>query len=98
MREHDHRYVMVPALPVATLIVIQAEFFFELVIVLLDLPAALDQPHDPPQRGAGREIAQPVLGGRTRRLGPLGQLPDLLARRSAVLIPMAGLYPRRPEA
>jgi len=33
---------MMPALPVATLIVIQAELFFELVIVLLDLPAALD--------------------------------------------------------
>jgi hypothetical protein len=61
-REHDHRYVMAPALPVATVIVIQAEFFFELVIVLLDSAAALDKPHDPPQQGAGREIAQPVLG------------------------------------
>jgi len=29
VREHDHRYVTMPALPVATLIMIQAEFFFD---------------------------------------------------------------------
>jgi hypothetical protein len=39
--------------PTATLIVVQAQFFFELVIVLLDLPPALDQPHDPPQGTTG---------------------------------------------
>ena len=32
MREHDHRHRMVPPWPVPALVVIQAEFFFELAI------------------------------------------------------------------
>ena len=39
----------VPPLPIAAFVVIQAEFFFELVIILLDLPAAFDEPYDTPQ-------------------------------------------------
>ena len=49
MRDHDHRHMMVPPLPVAAFVVIQAEFFFELVIILLDLPAAFDEPYDASQ-------------------------------------------------
>ena len=49
MRDHDHRHVMVPALPIAPFIVIQAEFFFELVIILFDLPTAFDEFYDTAQ-------------------------------------------------
>jgi len=48
VRNHDHRYVVMPALPVATFIMVQAEFLFELMIVLLDLPATFDETDDTP--------------------------------------------------
>ena len=35
MGQHDQRHVMMPAVPTATLIVIQPEFLFELLIVLV---------------------------------------------------------------
>ena len=57
MREHDHRDVVMPALPVAAFVVVQSEFFLQLVIFLLDFPTALDQPHQPPQRVVSRKIA-----------------------------------------
>ena len=57
MRENDHRDVVMPALPVAAFVVVQAEFFLQLVVVLLDFPTALDQPHQPPQRVVSRKIA-----------------------------------------
>ena len=41
--------MVMPALPVAAFIVVQAEFFFELVVILLDLPAAFDESHDASQ-------------------------------------------------
>src|ERR1039457_2384470 len=68
------------------------------VVVLLDLPPALDQPHQPPRRVVGGKIAQAVLGGGLLRLRPLDQQPHRLARRPAVLIAMGWLDSRRPEA
>jgi hypothetical protein len=47
----------VPSLPVATFVVIQAEFFFELVIILLDLPTAFDESYDTAQRVVSRKVA-----------------------------------------
>jgi hypothetical protein len=41
--------MMVPPLPVAAFVVIQTEFFFELVLILLDLPAAFDESYDTSQ-------------------------------------------------
>ena len=54
---HDHRYVMVPSLPVATFVVIQAEFFFELVLILLDLPTAFEESYDTSQGVVSRKVA-----------------------------------------
>ena len=73
MREHDHRDVVVPALPVAPFVVVQAEFFFQLMVVLLDLPPALDQTHQPPQCIVSGKIAEVVFGGCLLRLRPLDQ-------------------------
>jgi hypothetical protein len=47
MSQHDHGHVVMPAIPAPPLIVIQAELLLELLIVLLDLPAALHQPDQP---------------------------------------------------
>src|ERR1035437_6929826 len=87
-----------PALPVPPFVVVQADFFFELMVVLLDLPPAMDQPHQPPQRVLSGKIAQAVFGGGLLRLRPLNQQPNGLARRPAVLIAMRGLDSCRPEA
>ena len=57
MRDHDHGHMVMPALPVAAFVVIQAEFFFELVIILLDLPAAFDEPYDTAQGIVSGKIA-----------------------------------------
>jgi len=65
--------MMVPPLPVAAFIVIQAEFFFELVIILLDLPAAFDEPHNTSQRVVSGKVAEAILDRRFFRLRPLRQ-------------------------
>src|SRR5580698_640473 len=49
MRQHHQSDVMMPARPIAAFVVIQAQFFLELLIVLFDLPAAFDHVHQPPQ-------------------------------------------------
>src|SRR5450759_3136918 len=69
--EHRERRVMMPAGPGPSLIVSEAEFFLELMVVLLDRPAALRQAHQSAQRVSGREMAQEVLGRLLLFGGPL---------------------------
>ena len=40
MSIHDEGNVLVPSLPYTPLVLIQSEFFIELLVVLLDFPAA----------------------------------------------------------
>src|SRR5450756_2833458 len=46
---HHERHMMVPAIPASPFVVIQAELFLELVVVLFDFPPALDDPYQPAQ-------------------------------------------------
>ena len=68
MGQHDQRHVMMPAVPTATLIVIQPEFLFELLIVLLDLPTGLGHLYQPAETVGGGQITEEVFDG-------LGGLP-----------------------
>ena len=59
---------------------IEAEFVFQLPVILLDPPAALGEAHEPPQpEGLTAEIRQPVLGGCGRFPRPLHET-QFLAR------------------
>ena len=73
MRHHDHGYVVMPALPIATFIMVQAEFLFELMIVLLDLPTTFDQADDAPQCIVTGKVTETILGRCLFRLRPLDQ-------------------------
>src|SRR5208283_3952823 len=71
---------MVPSQPAAALEVIEAEFVFQLAIVLFDLPSAAGGMDSRAQGGGGRarRIPQhPVVAGRGRIFGPLDQQPFL---------------------
>ena len=84
MCNHDHRHVMVPSLPVATFIVIQAEFFFELVIILLDLPTALTSRTNTSQGVVSRKVAEDstwLAPSQTPATQPLTTLPYLAVCR-----------------
>src|SRR5881227_1636240 len=56
--------MMMKAAPVAALEVAKAELLLEFLIVPLDPPARLGDPHETFERGAPREVGEPVLGWR----------------------------------
>jgi hypothetical protein len=53
--QHDHRDVILTALPTAPLKMIQPQLFFHLVIILLDFPTRFNQSHEPSQAAANRQ-------------------------------------------
>jgi len=53
---HGQGDVVVPAAPTAALIVVKAQFVFHLLVVLLDPPPDLGQPHELGKRGIRIEI------------------------------------------
>ena len=50
--QHDQHGVVVEAAPTAAFAVIRPEFFFHLLVALLDLPTLVPEPSGPPARGA----------------------------------------------
>jgi hypothetical protein len=74
--------VAVPAEVGAAFEVIQAEAVFEFSVVVFDAPADLGQPNQFPQRGVGRQVGQPVVGGDGFAGWPFGDQP---ARGEAVV-------------
>src|SRR6516164_6344860 len=98
MGQHDQRHVMMPAVPTATLIVIQPEFLFELLIVLLDLPTGLGHLYQPAETVGGGQITEEVFDGLGGLLRPFHQQPDLFAGLTTLMKPVGGLHTSRPEA
>ena len=98
MRQHDERDMVMPADPATAFVMIQAELVLQLLVVLLNRPAALGHAHQAAQGGARRQIAQPVLGGGSLRRRPFRQQPDRLVRGLALDEPMRRLHPEGQEA
>src|SRR6266478_1190817 len=47
--QHDQRHMVMPPAPTATLVVVQSEFFLELLIILLDFPARFGDLYEAPK-------------------------------------------------
>ena len=62
--QHDKRHVAVPAVPGAGLVVVEAEFGLEVLILLLDGPAVMRQADDLDQRRRRGQIDEIVFGAR----------------------------------
>ncbi len=61
MRHHHQCDVMMPPLPVAPFVMIQTQFLLELLVILLDFPAALRQTDQTTQGIVRRHIAEEIL-------------------------------------
>src|ERR1700687_4023624 len=59
-RDAEHP-VMVEALPAAPFVVVQAHLVLQLLVVALDPPAELDQPHEIVERYRRGDVREPVL-------------------------------------
>ena len=62
------RGMVVEAAPGAALEVVQAQFFFHLLVTLLDLPASVPEPHRPQPRGVGGRVAKRLFDRAVERL------------------------------
>ena len=67
------RHVMMPAWPTAPFVVIQSQFLFQLLIVLLDSPAQFRPLHQASPRDVRGQVGEPIVAGRCSFLRPLGQ-------------------------
>jgi len=64
---------MMEAAPAASLVVPQAEFLFQLLIIALDAPAQLRQIDQTLEGHVRREGGKPIFGGLGIALGPFDQ-------------------------
>jgi len=88
------RDVMMPARPRAAFEVIEAQFVFQLAVVLFDAPAAFRQADGAPEaERLARQVGEPVLDRRRRRARPL----DEQVHRGAGQQAAATDAVRRPE-
>src|SRR3954452_17531265 len=90
--------MMGEAAPVAAIVVAKAKLLLEFMIVPLDPPARLGNPHETLERGAPREVGEPVLGrlGVSRR--PLDQQPLFGPGFAAPRVAMRRTHPHGREA
>ena len=89
--------MMKPA-PVAALVVAKAELLLELLVIPLDPPARLGNPHEALQRRAPGQIGEPVLGWLSLAVRPLDQQPLLWPGLGALGVAMRRADPHRGEA
>src|SRR6266481_490756 len=87
-----------PSAPTAALIVIQSEFFLELLIVLLDFPARLGHLYKATKTVVARQITQEVFGRRRGLIRPFHEQPDLFPWLTALMKSVRNLHAARPEA
>ena len=59
---NDQGHVVMPSAPTAALIMIQAEFLLELLIILLDFPARFGDLYEAPKAVIGRQVAEEIPG------------------------------------
>src|SRR5512144_627281 len=89
---------MMEAAPAASLVVPQAEFLFQLLVIALDPPAQFGQIDQAIERHVRRDGGEPILGGLGLALGPFDQQPFLLPRRGPPRVTMGGPYPNPGKA
>ena len=77
---------------------IQPQFFFQLLVILLHAPAQLRQAHQPLQRGLSRQVGKPVLGRSRFLRRPLDQQPHLFQFGVVADVTMGRLDPQSREA
>src|SRR5262249_36338570 len=56
--QQHQRAVVLPTTPAPAFEVVQAQLVLQLLVTVLDPPAALGRPHQPPQRRAGRQVTE----------------------------------------
>src|SRR5271157_2416991 len=103
MRQHDQRDMMMPPVPMAAFVVIQAQLFLQLLIILFDLPAAFDDAYQSPQGVVLGQVAEKVFRGLLLAGRPFRQQPDLRVGRLAFVesvrrLDAAGVEARRQPA
>src|SRR6516225_185154 len=96
--EEAHGGVVVEARPRAALEVVQAQFLFELLIALLDVPTTLPQLHRVLQRRAGRQVGQRVANRAVDP--PFDEQPACFSLRVGHMVGGPPVLPavRRPDA
>src|SRR5262245_5187263 len=90
--------MMMEAAPAPPLEMIQAEFVLELLVVPLDPPAELGQPHELGERDRRRQGREPILRGLGFARRPLDQEVLFRAGLGALLVAMRGPDPEPGEA
>src|SRR4051794_20443462 len=89
---------MMEAAPAAALIVSQAEFLFELLVIALDPPAQLGQIDQAIEGHVRRDGGQPILGRLGLALGPFDEQPLLVPRLAPPLVMMCCPHPNPGKA
>src|ERR1700758_2029134 len=89
--------MMKPA-PVAALVVAEAELLLELLVIPLDLPARLGNPHEALERGAPGQVGEPELGWLSLAVRPLDQQPLLWPGLGALGVMVRRADPHRCKA
>src|SRR3954449_5987085 len=84
---------MVEAAPAASLVVSQAQFLFELLIIALDPPAQFGQIDQAIEGHVRREGGKPVFGRLSITLGPFDQQPFLIPRLGPPRVAMRRPHP-----
>src|SRR3954471_17893132 len=78
---------MMEAAPAASLVMSEAQFLFQLLIIALDPPAQFGQIDQAIKGHVRRDGGQPILGGLGLTLGPFDQQPFLVPRLGPPLAP-----------
>src|SRR3954469_21363824 len=89
---------MMETAPAASLVVSQAEFLFQLLVIALDPPAQLGQIDQALEGHVRRDGGQPILGGFGLTLGPFDQEPFLASRLGPPIVTMGGPHPNSGKA
>src|SRR3954454_19360511 len=79
---------MVEAAPAASLVVGEAEFLLQFLIVTLDPPAQLGQIDEIAETGICRQCGEPIFGGLRLTSWPFDQTPFLRSGAGAVVVSM----------
>ena len=87
----DQADMMVPSPPLAALVVVQSEFFFQFAVILFDPPARLGDAHAvAPSRPLRTKLNQPVFRGLLLVLRPFHQQPFFDPQGMGLLPPPVG--------
>src|SRR3954452_21006936 len=89
---------MMKTAPAASLVMPQAEFLFQLLIIALDPPAQFREIDQAIKGYVRRDGSQPILGGLGIALGPFAQHPFPLPRLDPPLVTMGGPHPNPGKA